>query len=455
MAYNFKTLHREQIYLMPPSLTDWLPPDHFASFVLDIVDQLDLADLYGAYRQDGVGNSAYNPAMMLSVLFYAYAQGERSSRRIEALCHTDIAFRLLSANQTPDHTSLSRFRQRHQSALSKLFVQALALCQKAGLVRVGVIALDGSKVSANAALAANRTTEALAKEVGKILAQAEATDASEDQIYGPTNRGDELPAGLRQRASRLARLRECQEQLKKEAAAAQAPHQAKVQAYQHKLEQSGKRPRGRPPMPTQAKEDKVRRANPTDPESRVQKNKAGHLQGYNPQLVVSQDQIILAAQAGAEQTDYGQLCPMLKQTRENLRAAHVKERPKVLVADAGYWSESNAAAGGRTQLEVLLGTSKDYKRWKGLREQCPPRGRIPHHLNAKERMQRKLQTKRGRRRYALRRQTVEPVFGQIKEAMKFRRFSRRGQEAVQSEWRIICTVHNLLKLWRYQANQNG
>ncbi len=228
MAYNFLLCDRNQAYLLPPSLADWLPEGHLAWFVLDAVEQIDLQPFYKKYRTDGVGNSAFNPSMMVSLLLYAYCTGERSSRRIERSCQTDVAYKVVTANQSPDHTTISRFRKDNESHLKSLFLEVLRLCGEAGLVKLGKVSLDGTKIKANASLAANRTLKHLEAEVEKMLSEAAAKDAEEDKTFGPDKRGDELPEDLRDRNSRLNRLKACKERLEREKAQARQAQQEKI-----------------------------------------------------------------------------------------------------------------------------------------------------------------------------------------------------------------------------------
>jgi len=312
------------------------------------------------------------PAMLVALLLYAYCQGERSSRRIEQRCRRDIAYRVLTANQAPDHTTLARFWQDHEVALAELFTQVLRLCAKAGLVKVGLVALDGTKIQANAALAANRTAESLEAEVQRMVAEAAAVDAEEDQRYGPERRGDELPEGLRDRASRLARLQACRERLEREAAEAQAAHQGKLEARQAEEAATGKPKRGRKPKPPDPALEATAKANVTDPDSRIMKTQKGYVQGYNAQAVVTAEQIIVAAAVTQETNDVKQLHPMLTQAQETLQAVGHEPSITVVVADAGYWSEANVTTAEPAGPELLVATTKDWKQRKALREQPPP-----------------------------------------------------------------------------------
>lgn len=449
MAYNLLAYDREQGYLMPPSVKDWLAEGHVAWFILDAVEQMDLAEFYADYRNDGWGAAAYDPAMMVAVLLYAYCQGLRSSRRIAQALEEDVGFRVVAANQQPDFRTLCRFRAEHEAALDRLFVQVLRLCREAGLVKLGVVALDGTKVAANAALAANRTYDALEEEVRRILEEARVVDAEEDMRYGGDRRGDELPAGLERRVERVKRLQEAKARLGREAEAAAKAAQEHLAQRQVEEATSGKKKRGRKPKVVEFIPAEEAKANTTDLDSRIMKTRQGYVQGYNVQAVVSEDQIILAVGVTQDANDVHQLLPMLKRTKENLAAAGIGERPRAGLGDAGYWSEANVLACRRPDLpELFLATTKDWKQRKAARERGCPRGCIPKHLGLRERMERKLLTKRGRRLYRLRSLLVEPVFGQVKEQQGFRRFMRRGLRAASSESVLIGTTHNLLKLWR-------
>ena len=449
MGYHFLPCERDQLYLMPPALQDWMPEGDLTWFILDAVAQMNLTAITRTYRADGWGPAAYEPAMMVALLLYAYCLGERSSRRIERLCQRDVAFRVITANQGPDHTTLARFRQTHEIALAKLFTQVLQLCAEAGLVKVGVVALDGTKIKANAALASNRTVETIATEVSRMLTEAQVTDAAEDRQYGQERCGDELPEGLRDRKSRLARLQVCQERLTQEAATATAQQQAKIETRQAEEAATGQKKRGRKPKAPEAAADRDAKANVTDPDSRIMKTQAGYVQGYNAQAVVTKDQIIVAAEVTQEENDIKQLYPMLERAQANLKAIAYPHAVGTALADAGYCSEANLLAADPAGPILLIATNKDWKQRKALREPPPPRGRAPKGLTARDRMERTLLTKRGRRLYKKRGQTVEPVFGQIKSARGCDGFMRHGTAACDSEWKLLCATHNLLKRWRH------
>jgi hypothetical protein len=355
----------------------------------------------------------------------------------------------MAANQQPDFRTICRFRAEREEALERIFVQVLRLCREAGLVKLGVVALDGTKVAANAALAANRSYKTIEEEVRRMLAEAKRVDAEEDLLFGPAGRGDELPQGLGRRSERLRRLQETKARLEEESARAAQAAQEHLARRQAEEAVRGQKKRGRKPKVVEPIPSGEAKANVTDPDSRVMKTRQGYVQGYNVQAVVSEDQIIVAVAVTQEANDVQQLLPMLEQMNQNLAAAGIAERPGVGLADAGYWSEANLLADSTPDLpELLVATTKDWKQRKAARERGCPRGRIPKDLGLRERMERKLLTKRGRALYKKRGVLVEPVFGQMKEGQEFRRFKRRGLEANSSEAVLIGTTHNLLKLWR-------
>ena len=444
MAFNFVPCDRDQPYLLPPSLRDWLPPDHLAWFLLDAVEEMDLRSYYVRYREDGWGAPAFEPTMMVTLLLYAYCLGERSSRRIERRCHEDIAFRAITANSAPDHSTIARFRQENEQALTAYFTEVLRLCAAAGLVRVGVVALDGTKIEANASLYANRGLEAIDREVQGMLAEAAATDRQEDERLGQDNRGDELPEGLRSREGRLHRLKECKARL--EAEDVQARYEAELARRTATQKETSRGLVGRPPKPKRSTKNSLV-ANPTDPDSRVMKRQYTYLQGYNAQAVVSEDHIILHAAITQEPVDLHQLHPMLHQARANLASAQISGSIDVALADSGYYSEANLAAAeteGPEGPELLIAVMNERDQRHGA-----VTGRGVFKGARGRAMQGKLATERGRTLYTKRAHTVEPVFGYIKDVRGARRFARRGLRACDGEWKLICTTHNLLKLWRH------
>ena len=435
MEKTYRPYDRDQLFLLPPALQDWLAEDHLVHFLSDLVDELDLSAITQVYEQVLRGSPPYHPRMMTTLLLYAYAIGVPSSRRIAQRCQEDVAFRVLTANTTPDFRTISDFRKRHLPVLQALFVQVLRCCQRAGLVKLGTLVLDGTKLRANTskhkAMSCGRMQEAVARleaEVRTLLAQAEATDAAEDARYGVDRRGDELPAELARRETRLATIRAAMAALEAEAqAAAPTP--------------PPRRRGGPPPGPPGAPAPTAQR-NFTDPDSRIMKD-ADHafIQGYNAQVAVdAQAQIVVACAVTNQAADAPHAVPLVDAVR-----AHTRRRPRRVLADAGYWSTATAAALARRQIDAYLATGK----LQHNRPPAPaPRGRIPQGLGPRARMQRKLRTQRGRALYARRKAIAEPVFGLIKRARGFRQFLLRGLAKVRGEWALICTGHNLLKLYR-------
>jgi transposase len=449
MAYNIKTINREQIYLMPPSLQEWLPEKDMAWFVIDVVEQMDLGAYYRKYRADGRGQEAYDPSMMIALMVYAYSNGIQSSRAIERLCERDIGFKVIAGDEKPDHTTISRFRQDNGKAVEELFAEALKLCAKAGLVKVGLVALDGTKIKANAALESNRTYDHIESEVKRLLAEAEAKDAEEDKLYGKDKRGDELPEELQDRGKRLARLKECKARLEQEKAEKVTKQKEKIEERQKQESETGQKQRGRKPKEPDADTKADAKANVSDPDSRIMKTRSGYVQGYNGQAMVTEGQIIIAAELTMEENDVKQLIPMIEKAEENIAALEFNDETiGVVLADAGYCSDTNMENTEPDGPECIIATRKDWKQRQAIREAEPPRGRIPGKLTLRQRMQRKLLTKRGRALYKKRGQIVEPVFGQIKTCRGIQKFMRRGFVACAQEWKLICATHNLLKLWR-------
>lgn len=457
MSYNLIECNREQMYLMPVSLQEWLPEGHLAWFIMDAVEAIDLSRFYLKYRADGWGRAAYNPQMMVSLLLYAYCLGVRSSRQMERACEVDVAFRVITGNQKPDYSTICRFRSENEEELGMLFTEVLRLCAEAGLVKAGVVALDGTKIKANASLSANRTQEHIEEEVRKMLAEARERDEEEDRLFGKDSRGDEIPEELKDRRSRLVRLKECQERLAREKEEKIQVHVERIEERKAEEEAVGHKKRGRKPKEVARvlQEEAKAKANVTEPDSRIMKTRAGYIQGYNAQAVVDRGQIILAADVTQEPNDVHQLYPMTEEAQQELKAVGIEEEIETELADAGYWSEGNVVKLSPTDPEFMIATTKDWKQRKAMREQGAPRGRIPKHLSPRDRMERKLLTKRGRSLYKLRGQMVEPVFGQIKGVRGCDRFMRRGIGAARNEWRLICTTHNLLKLFHRKPEQSS
>lgn len=447
MARDFRRPERRQAFLLPPDMQDWLPRDDIVHLVLDAVSLMDLSKYEEEHRVGGVGQAPFAPSMLLSLLIYAYSHGVKSSRAIERLCRRDAGYRYIVGEHVPDHSVIARFRRRHIGRLQAVFATVLRMCRDAGLIRLGLVVLDGTKVKANASLDANRSAATIDEQVTRMLAEAESADQREDRQFGPQGR-EGLPRALSRREDRLARLRASKAKLEREAEAAAARQQAKIDARAVEEQGSGKRRRGRKPKPAAGSVDPERVANPTDPDSRIMKTRRGWVQGYNVQAVVTPQQIILASEVTTEANDVQQLQPMLTEAQAVVEL--VLGEDAVLgaaAADAGYWSEENAAS-ETEECELFIATRQDRKQRAELRDAASPRGRMPKGLSARGRMQRKLRTKRGRAIYAQRSASVEPVFGQMKDRQGAGQFSMRGLAACQGEWQLHAAVHNLRKLHR-------
>src|SRR5712691_218896 len=433
MAKTYRSYLPDQDFLLPPSPRDWLPEGHLAYFVSDLVDQLDLSTITTTYEDEERGYPPYHPVMLTKVLVYGYCVGVFSSRRIQRRLGEDVAFRVLAAGNEPDFRTIADFRKRHLAALQGFFEQVLRLARELGAPRVGRVALDGSKVKANAskhkAMSFGRMRDKerqLRDEVTQLLAQADATDAAEDAEYGTEGRGDELPAELQRRESRLKRIREAQRALearaKAEAAAAGEPSKS-------------------------AKPDPKAQYNFTDPESRIMKGPDGFVQAYNVQVAVNEQQLIVSQAVTQETNDKKQLMPMIT-TIERQSG----DTPTQLLADAGYCSDDNLTAIAATTIDAYISTRKQKH---GERPGPCPRGPLPKTATIIDRMSRKLHTKAGAAVYAARKGIVEPVIGQIKHARGFRQFLLRGFEKVQGEWSLVCTTHNILKLYSLCVRTEG
>jgi len=445
MAHHFRKPERRQVLLLPADMMDWLPEGDIVHLIVDAVAMMDLGEFEADDKLGRAGQAPFAPQVLLALLIYAYSHGIRSSRVIERLCGRDAGFRFIVGDAVPDHTVIARFRQRHAGRMREVFLAVLRLCHAAGLVRLGLVALDGTKVAANAALDANRAASRIDEQVAKML--AEATDAQEDGQFG-AQRGGELPAALARRGDRLARLQQCQAKLQRQAAEAAARQQEKIDARAAAQQASGQRKRGRKPKPADAAVDPDTVANMSDPESGIMKARHGWLQGYNAQIVVTTGQIILAADVTTEANDVHQLTPMLDQAQANVASVVGQDAELgAAVADAGYWSDANAATETDT-CELFIATHKHRAQRTALRDAPPPRGCKPKTMMAREPMQRKLRTKRGRSRYRQRGASVEPVFGQMKDRQGARRFSMRRLDRCRGKWLLDTAVHNLRKLHR-------
>lgn len=441
MAKSYRRYFPEQDFLLPPSLREWLAEDHLSYFVSDLIDQLDLGAIEAHYEREERGYPPYHPRMMTKVLVYGYCVGVFSSRRLEKRLIEDIGFRVLAAGNEPDFRTISEFRI-HLKALEGLFVQVLQLALKLGAMKLGRVAIDGTKIKANAskhkAMSYERMLREearLREEVKRLLAEAEQTDKDEDKRYGRNRRGDELPAELGRREERLKRIVEARKALEARAEAEQ----------KHKANKPGKKdpPRGGGGAKgLSAVEPKPEaQHNFTDPESRIMKGSDGFVQAYNAQAAVEPELQLIVAQALTQQAnDKQQLIPMIERVREQ-----AGQKVKQVLADSGYCSEENLQKAAKKKVDLYVATGKQKHNQPAP---ISPRGRIPQSITPVDRMKRKLMTKAGHTIYARRKTIVEPVFGQIKQAQGFRQFLLRGVEKVSSEWALVCATHNVLKLYR-------
>ena len=509
MGARFMGCDREQVFLMPPSLRDWVPDGHFVWTVLDAVAELDLSAIYADYRDDGRGRPAYEPSMMVALLLYAYARGNRSSRVIERACVEDVAYRVVTGNLAPDHSTIAEFRCRHEAPLGEVFSGVLGLCARSGLAAVGVVAIDGTKMAANASSDANRDFGQIARE---IIAEAADIDAREDELYA-AERGDELPEHLRTREGRRQALREAMQRLERERGEAPEmkahddeepvsvefdpgefvtrPQGRRAWVREGRRVLESQRERDGRPIPKDRTDrlleacrrleeeldvehashaaydawrgrgiaaDGSRRMAPgmvkpheavlvptglmntTDPDSRPMRTHGyAPLQGYNAQLAVNDQQVVIAAELTTDSSDFGHLEPMVRAARRELRAAELGDA-EVVLADAGYWHQRQIEALVSDGIQVLVAPDSSLRRgprpgWTG---------------GLYDFMRRVLATPDGRALYRRRQATIEPVFGQLKFNRQIRRFQRRGRAACRSEWRLIAATHNLLKLHRHR-----
>jgi transposase len=424
MAKTFRTYLPEQNLLLPASLREWLPDDHLSYFVSDVVDQLDLSAIESVYEGEERGQPPYHPRMMTKILLYGYCVGVFSSRKIQKRLVEDIAFRVLAAGNQPDFRTISDFRKLHLKALEELFQQMLRLTLETGMMKLGRVAVDGSKVKGNAskhkAMSYGRmkeTEKRLREEVRKLLKQAEAADQEEDSRYGRDRRGDELPEELQRRETRIARIREAKHALEE-----RAREQAKSKGKD----------------PEEAQPTKKAQYNFTDPASRMLKGSDGFVQGYNTQIAVEPVfQLIVGQRVTQAANDKQQMVPLVEAIEEQSG-----QKPEGVLADNGYCSDENLKYLARKRMEGFVATGKQKH---GERRKPCQRGPLPREASRVERMERKLETKVGAAVYATRKFIVEPVFGQIKQARGFRQFLLRGIEKVRGEWALICMTHNILK----------
>jgi transposase len=462
MPQNFLACDREQSFLLPPDVREWLPENHLAWFIIDAVAVMDTAGFYAAYREDGHGRAAYEPSMMLALLLFCWARGTRSSRAIEQACVDDVACRVIAAHQRPDHATIARFVERHERALAGVFCEVLTLCADAGLATVGVIAIDGTKVHANANRDRAMDYEQLAR---AIVEEAVAADAAETAVLGD-RRGDELPEILTTRQGREGWLREARQRLDQRRAeeakpiprsrpqrlcegkrrleeelAVERDANAQYEAYRARGRMKDGRRFGRPPNPRQPPTVPAGKVNVTDLDSKLVHGMRGWIQGYNAQAACNERHLIVAAEVMTASPDFGHLGPMVDAARRELAAAGVATKPDVVVADAGYWHLEQMNAITADGIPVLIPPDSSRRRdtarrpgWNG---------------GAYDFMRGVLGTERGTALYRQRGQLIEPVFGHTKHNRGFSRFHRRGRAAARTEWRLIAATHNLVKLHRH------
>lgn len=448
---HFKPYQPNQLLLLPPDMRQWLPEDDLTYFIMDVVNELDLSAIYQSYDSSKGGQPPFAPKMMTSLLLYAYCVGIPSSRKIEKATYYQIPFRVISADQHPDHDTIAEFRKRHLKALSGLFVQALLLCREVGLVKLGHVSLDGTKVKANAskhkAMSYGRMekkAEELEGEVKRLLAEAQAVDDAEDARYGKDKHGDELPKELRFKQNRLRKIKEAMKSIEADSKAEADGKREEIRLKEQALEKEGKKRKGKKPKDPSDKPEPKAQRNFTDPESRIMKDGASKSfeQAYNCQAAVDEEsQIIVATNVTQQANDKQQLEPLVEEIKKNIDG----ETPEKLSGDSGYFSESNVEYLEGEGVDGYIATNRQKH---GDIPELAGCGRIAKDATKQERMTRKLRTKKGRETYSKRKQIVEPVFGQIKETRGFRRFLLRGLENVSAEWDLICLTHNLLKLFR-------
>jgi transposase len=436
MPQNFLCPQRDQPMLMPVDMREWLPEDDLVFIVLDAVATLDLGEFRRRYRADGHGRAAFDPEMMVALLLYGYCQGERSSRVIEKRCVRDVAYRVITGGLRPDHATIARFRAKHQTALGGLFSQVLRLLAAEGMVSLGLLSLDGTKLPGNAAQKASRTLP----QIEKLLAEAAAADAAEDARYGDAADAP-TPRGLARARDRLAA------EDKERRDAQRAKQEAWDAAAAAGKQRSGRRPVDEPRANRAGTEP---RANITDPDVRVMRNQKGYVAGYNGQAVVTADQVIVGAMLSQHPVDRTLLHPVLDTCRQQLTQAGIRPRLRTVLADAGYVSEENFARADTGKLRLLAPLAKDPGRAGG---RPPKRARHLEEYPATARAIRRMRHPRGREDYKLRARTVEPVFGQLKTCQKLTTMSRRGLDACESEWLLACTAHNLRKLHRHRIGR--
>ena len=434
MPTTFRPYAPNQLHLLPASPKDWLPEGHLANFISDVVDDLDLKDFYDPYEGDGRRNRPFDPRMMIKIILYGYAVGIRSSRKMALKLHEDVAFRVLASENFPAHRTISDFRQIHLTELGKLFRKVVRLAREMGVLKVGTLAVDGSKVKANAskhkAMSYGRMKQEerrLKEQIQKIFEEAEAIDAYEDELYGKDNTGDELPENLRRREDRLAAIAAAKKRLEE--------RQAEEDKEKGRKPRDGKKSTkgGRNYKRTFGTPDDKAQENFTDPDSRIMKGSEGYVQAYNGQIAVDEgSQLIVATGLTQRAGDNGQLIPIIEEAEKI-----TGQTPDQVLADAGYRGEENFKQLTRKKIDGYVSLGREGKKAQAIPDRDYPESR---------KMYRKLRSPVGRARYKRRKAIVEPVFGWMKEILGFRRFSFRGLEKVQAEWDLVCLAMNLKRL---------
>jgi transposase len=454
VGFNFLDAAVDQGFLLPPDMREWLDPGRLAFFVMDAVDQFDLSEFEAGYRSDGRGGAAYLPRVMVRLLLFAYCEGVRSSRQIERRCARDVAYRVLAGNRVPDHATIARFRNTHSKALRKVFVQVLRLCANVGLLRVGLLAVDGTKLVADASSFQNYSRERLERAIGELgeqveqmLAEATWQDAAEDAT--DLDRLDaDAPPELQNPTQRLARLKAAKQRLDEEAAEAQLAQDQKRAVWEKASGRKGPPPGVKPPK-LRSRNGKI---NLTDPDSKIMHTRDGFKQAYNGQAVVTSDQVIVAAEVVPSNTDFEAFHPMLDAARENLDAAGVTDRIRAVVADAGYSNRQNRTQTRPGDNDPIQLVAVPRLGGKKPTVHSQPRRKDPRRGNdaSRARMIKRLTNPAGNHLYARRKTMVEPVFGQIKQ-LGGPRMRHRGRDKVNTEWTMMAAAHNLLKCWRHLA----
>lgn len=443
MSKTFRSYAPDQTFLLAPNPAEWLPEDHLVFYLRDVIDALDLAPFYEPYEREARGAPPYDPALLCKILVYGYATGVRTSRRLERACQVDVALRILVANNFPDHTTISEFRRRNLPHFEHVLQEVLRLCQREGILKLGVVAIDGTKMKANASrdrtLKPEHIDRLIKDEVKRILDEAERLDNEDDLKYGPQNRGDELPAHLRTRQGRLDRLKEAKRQMDEEDALREKEYQEKIASRKQYETTTGKKSPGPAPKPPQEHTRQPHHErNTTDPDSRIMHTRQGSIQGYNAQAAADHHTgLLVAAYVTPQANDRQELRRQLNEIQKNTH-----QFPETCLADTGYWAHEEIVH-APDQVEFFIRPKASEKTG---RRADPAKHAI------RERMEDKLSTPRGRAYYTLRKQIIEPAFGTLKETLGIRNFLLRGHQKVDGEWKLIAASYNIKKMWHRSHN---